>query len=1253
MSHYPFSNLTPERFQEFCQALILKEYPHLQCFPVGMPDGGRDAVSRVDNRSASEFVVFQVKFVRDDEKELDLCSWLKQTLDKEKEKITKLIARGANKYILITNIPGTSHLDVGSIDKIQGILNSTIPISSMCLWQEDLNRRLENAWDLKWSYPELMTGIDLIRGIVETGLNEDKERRACAIKAFVRDQYEAELEVKFKQVELQNKLFDLFIDVPLVPYQKELSRKQWIEISYMYRLIANTATQPIVQDRDEQLWDIEFDRPSNKTIGAAEFFLHSSINGKFNQVVLEGAPGQGKSTITQYICQAHRIKVLGIEQIPALKLNVSSAKLPIRIDLRDYADWISRKNPFSTSENEQVPSHWHKSLETFLAALILNNSGGQSFSPADLIAVSKVSSLLLVFDGLDEVADIELRRELVCELTKGINRIKENAISIQVIVTTRPAAIADVSSIKFDGFIHVQLQFLNRQQIEEYAEKWFKAKRIDSKERSEIRNTLKDKLNQSHLRELARNTMQLAILLSLIHSRGSSLPDKRTALYDQYVDLFFSRESEKSETVRNHRDLLIQIHQYLAWILHTETEKGNNLGSITGQRLREVVSQYLIDEGHDTTLVDQLFNGIVERVVALVSRVEGRYEFEVQPLREYFVAKYLYETAPYSPPGQECTGTKPDRFDGISRNPYWLNVTRFYAGCFSKGELLSLIDRLEELCKSPDYVYITYPRELAITLLSDWVFIQHPKSVSKVVSLILDEVGLKIILSRNFNQRHVEYILPKKCGAEELIKHCFELLSREQAVDYEIGLIDLIKSNSEVGERRVHWNALVANSSLERRLHYLHIGVLLEIIPRMTSDEISVLISDNPNKSDYIDLLLYANKRSLVESDKEKFCIAINLILDGGTRRFIKQRDSQSITEVLSAILTKSYLTLAHQENGLTLSSLSERTPGNRVFVPEQLYCDIRDVDVKNTLRFIRLASELENSTCEAWSTTLEPWNNLVELGRSIWGERLSFYELANQAAGIKSNIETHTEATNLFDNSIPLCSRARYARLRAGQPQYWLRHLALARPNSMESIFLILLLISWGSSRSIEKIAIELDEKINDLDEHNWNLLVRSARFSQRFSELTSQQPINVSNLPSSLSQRCASMLCLRNKAPIGKIYQIYLQKYDGDDPVILEFCQMGAVILFRKELNITKLMELVRHTYRKGVVNDRMLFHRLLPRIFSGIDIDQSEKILERANEYPSYLVAIASSKIQNRTMQNVRPVLDVATEESWFNS
>src|SRR5256885_4254578 len=94
-------------------------------------------------------------------------------------------------------------------------------------------------------------------------------------------------------------------------------------------------------------------------------------------------------------------------------------------------------------------------------------------------------------------------------------------------------------------------------------------------------------------------------------------------------------------------------------------------------------------------------------------------------------------TTLFRSPGKERPGSKPDRFDAIARNFYWLNVTRFYAGCYSKGELPSLVERLQELKNEDGFRTTNYPQVLAATLLADWVFAQNPKSVEILADLLL------------------------------------------------------------------------------------------------------------------------------------------------------------------------------------------------------------------------------------------------------------------------------------------------------------------------------------------------------------------------------------------------------------------------------------------------------------------------------------------------------------------------------------
>lgn len=169
----------------------------------------------------------------------------------------------------------------------------------------------------------------------------------------------------------------------------------------------------------------------------------------------------------------------------------SSVRFPIKVDLRDFATWLSKKNPFNVEDPNAPRTNWHKSLEAFLAALIANDSGGSLFTNDDLIAFVRISAVLLVFDGLDEVADINRRKQVVEEIVVGVARLKENATSLQVIVTSRPAAFVNSPGMPHADYPHLQLGSLNRNAILKYAERWLAARKSGARESAEFRRVLK------------------------------------------------------------------------------------------------------------------------------------------------------------------------------------------------------------------------------------------------------------------------------------------------------------------------------------------------------------------------------------------------------------------------------------------------------------------------------------------------------------------------------------------------------------------------------------------------------------------------------------------------------------------------------------------------------------------------------------------------------------------------------------------
>jgi hypothetical protein len=697
---YTLESLGHERFQHLCQALLVKEFPNVTCLPVGQPDGGRDALRRHDNGSDPDSTVYQVKFSRNPPRQReDVRKWILDAVDGEIEKIKRLVERGARRYVLITNLQGTSHLDVGSIDRLQREITARVPIQATCWWRDDINRRLDSCWDLKLHYPEVMTGQDFLRLLLEKFGGSDRDRQQRAINTFLAEQYAEDDEVRFKQVELQNKLLDLFVDLPFkLTAQVSDGQSEDTPLSVRFPLRWNPPNP-------EGTYTAESVEDESGKEGTATFLLSDLGTDRFDQIVVEGGPGQGKSTLAQYICQVHRIRWLNkradLARLPD-QHKETPLRIPFKVDLRELSTWLSGVDPFAESGTVNRITE-PRTLETFLARIVRHHSGGIAFDVNDLYVISKLAPLMVALDGLDEVADIKRRADVVAAVTKAMPRLRDNCAGVRIIITSRPAAFANSPEFDVEQFPHLYLGSVRRSQIQLYAERWMNVRNLPMRERTEFSDILNEKMEQPHLRDLARNPMQLAILLSLIHTRGTALPDKRTSLYDAYVDLFFSREAAKNALVRKHIDLLKDIHRYLAWVLHSAAELGaeNAGGRISQNELQSILQDYLQREQHKTIVVEEVFGAMLERVVMIVSRIQGTYEFDVQPLREYFAARFLYDTASYSPTGAERGGTKPDRFDAIARNFYWLNVARFFCGCFSKGELHDLAERVKDLLDDP------------------------------------------------------------------------------------------------------------------------------------------------------------------------------------------------------------------------------------------------------------------------------------------------------------------------------------------------------------------------------------------------------------------------------------------------------------------------------------------------------------------------------------------------------------------------
>lgn len=1256
---YHFTALGADRFQSFCQAVLLKRYDRIQCFPTGQPDGGRDASQRNDT-DLSDITVFQVKFSKDplSKNEREVIETLIKT---ENAKVQELVKRGAKQYIFMTNVRGTAHQDSGSIDKINKLLTDAFSIPTFCYWEAELSRELDNNSSLKWSYPELIKATDLLEHLVFLHSSALEQPQRNAIKTFLTTQAKEDAKLKFKQVEIKENILDLFIDVPAeISFEKRTDTEfgQALRKSTIDRIHAASNVQNTLSAENQR-----YDEHLNEQPSAYQILTNTSFISESKRVVVEGAPGQGKSTITQFLCQVHRLNFLNRtfelgKLNPAYRPKVIA--LPLRVDIRDYATWLSGFDPFVVTKGPR-PSGASDALESFLAWMV-SQITGSSFTADHLNAFFSQARLLIVLDGFDEVAEIRIREQIVEQVSKATERLEALCIDFQVIVTSRPAAFANSPGFPRDEWTYVQLQSLTKGVINQYANQWLGGGIKDEKDKSQILAVLNEKLSQPHIRDLARNPMQLAILLSLISVQGASLPDQRTALYDKYIDIFLNRESEKSDTVRDNRATLIEIHQYLAWKLHSEAEtqgERNTLaGSISKTELLKNISAFLESRGHDQAIVNELFTGLVERVVALVSRTQDTFEFEVQPLREYFAARWLYATSPYSPPGRFVKGTKTERFDAISRNFYWQNVARFMAGCYDIGELASLEESVTNLTEDSSYSNISYPAFLGMTLLSDYIFEQQPRLADRLVSKLISSKSFERLLERDLYGPRAQILdITVKSGRTKILDHLklriseSNLSSRE---NFRFGR--QLRSLLADDEAIAYWT--------EQRNHYsnshqwLMLGSVLGVYLTLPDDELLRLYEDNGR--DFTPYLQMVNRLDVFDNHPKMWEEALDYTLEtefGHFGIYSSMRSTKTPSATVSVPRVERFIlgfieTLAHINFG---SDDDSRSSCLRDAMSEYEALDtLEDVSQlrANHPDLIDLYDLIETSLSQMPTTFLADLALLDEIfskALKLWG--INWFVLSKALFLVNSMKFERLSGQGVFDVT-RLVSFTLDLKNGDRSVDEWNALLSCGDAlNSDVNVFLLSAMCSWAPDRTVFSSQCLLLSSIDNLSEKDATRLIVINQYSRRaaIDVINSDFPHGILSSCTKLSERFFSTLLSRfSKSEIeDKLDEWYSFTKFEDDSALQNLTDFCFNISVRENRDWDRAMLMARECYERDV----WFIVRNKSGAQENIPDSVAQEVLLEADTYPSAFVAIAERSVTEQIGRSMKPIAEIAVSEGWF--
>jgi len=689
-------------------------------------------------------------------------------LDDELDKVVNKYGHQVDHYILITNVPVTGvHLS-GTRDKIdREIAPKYSAIRHVHVWgYDDIVQFLVKFPAVRQAYLHFITPGDVLAELMATS-SDAKSVLATTLRMYLSTAIQRDGEAQLDQAgevgEHPIKLERIFIDINSTlgpPRQEGLTKVT----RNLYQYLAGQEIEP----------DDGFST------------LKLLLSEEFSRVVLVGGPGEGKSTIGQYLAQLHRGALLNRSSAldPEQEFVPVTPRLPFRVHLKEYAQALSDTPDTS-------------SLEDFLAQDVSRLST-RACTTEDIHTLTAHNPVLLILDGLDEVMEPEVRTLMLERIDEYIARCSDVLeADLQVVATSRPTAYS--GQFSSDEFLHLTLAGLTVDQISDYMRKWSVARQLDDGKARRLKQTMAACIEDPQISLLTNTPLQVTILILIILSGGTP-PKQREALFDDYLEVIYKRERAKAPSlIKTERQLLFGLHQYIGYLLHREAATTQNVSAeLDAESYAKAVRTYLRfnDPYLDSAQLDEQVNLITreagQRFVLLVESTPGTWGFELRSIQEFFAAAHLTDTASDS-------NQRAMRFETICRSPHWHNVALFFAGRVGRrysGEASNLVEVCRAIDREEPDSYVRRGCSLALELAADRAFgpnrrLQH--SVVEYGLTLLDE-GL-----RAGSQAHAVSPTLQRLSREDIDRHVLPSLNDKlSALAVEL-LLPVIEVANSVG----------------------------------------------------------------------------------------------------------------------------------------------------------------------------------------------------------------------------------------------------------------------------------------------------------------------------------------------------------------------------------------------------------------------------------------------------------------------
>jgi hypothetical protein len=341
------------------------------------------------------------------------------------------------------------------------------------------------------------------------------------------------------------------------------------------------------------------------------------------KLVVLGDPGSGKSLLLQYLVLAWA---------EANDLHLGDAPLPLLIELRDYAsrrakgevngilDYLSRAESLRCRLDPEALEHWLRHHRT-----------------------------QMLFDGLDEVFDPELRQEV----TTSIHRFADDYPAAQIVVSSRLIGFRH-ERWRQEGFRPFMLQELDQEQTDLFLRRWHQLAYDDHSKGERKRASLLQAIRQSPaIQQLAGNPLLLTLMAIL--NRSQELPRDRGELYSQCARLLlhqwkteqaFEASPELAQAQLDGKDKLGLMKRIASTVqAGTDGAAGNLVNLIEESQLERTLSEGL--QGMPGLRPDRAARALIEQLrgrnFMLCFMGGGNYAFVHRTFLEYFCAEAIVD----------------------------------------------------------------------------------------------------------------------------------------------------------------------------------------------------------------------------------------------------------------------------------------------------------------------------------------------------------------------------------------------------------------------------------------------------------------------------------------------------------------------------------------------------------------------------------------------------------------------------------